>query len=172
VVERTAERLLSEEGQKLATKECIAHMLDAVAHVGTCEPTDPEMVESLVAKAVETGSQLHGHSLAMVVNAAARLGCTDERLLCPLLDIMVEKMEELSPKALVKTVKALGEIGLRHKVFLDAVAEQQVPMRLGEFSPDGLSDLVDALNKLNYYSAEFLNTVQGGGKSGVTEAQN
>ena len=78
----------------------------------------------------------------------------------PFLDAITKKKDELSPKELVKTVKALGELGLRHDPFLDMLVEDVTPKRLSEFTEEGLSDLVDALNKLNYYSADFLELVE------------
>ena len=92
--------------------------------------------------------------------AATRLGVSDERFLHPFLDAMIEKKDDVTPKNFVRAVKALGELGLRHVQFLDTLTEDIVPSRLREFSPEGLSDLLVALNKLNYYSEEFLDLVQ------------
>ena len=63
LVQRTAEKILAAtESQSLENniEDSMPHILDALARVGCCEPTDTEFVENLIARAITKVESLQG----------------------------------------------------------------------------------------------------------------
>lgn len=151
VVETAAGTLLKEAAADRGY--AIANILDAYSRVGC---SSPEVVDQLIAKAAESPGSFDAGCLAKVTTAVIKLGYSDERLLAPLLDCTVDKLAELSPKAVVELLGALGDLGYKHQGVLDAVTDKVVPGRIHEFTLDCLADMVENLNKLGYYNREFM----------------
>lgn len=138
--------------------------MDAYSRVGCSEP---DILDELVGRVSSNPSALSGEALAKLIVAIIRLGGEDQKQLATLLDAVVGKLNEVTPKSIVKMLCALGELGQSHQGLLDAVTERQVPERMSEFSPAGLCDLVNALNKVGYYNSKFMGLLH---KQGVAVA--
>lgn len=155
VVETTGAMLLKEA--EYDQGEAIASIVDAYSRIDCFEP---DVVDDLVMKVAKKPMLLSGKALSKLVVGTIMFGFEDQRVIIDLLDAVTSKLHEISPKEAVKIVVALGEIGLCHRPFLDAVTEKMIPERLDEFTEAGLSDAVHGLNKAGYYSTSFMRMLE------------
>jgi len=137
--------------------EAIVSIVDAYSRVG-CD--DSDIVDGLIARVADYPETLSGEALSRLIVACITLGCEDSRLLHQLLRALTKKIDDLSPKSIVSTVSALGELGLCHTPLLDAITNVAVPSRLQEFKRSNLQELVNSLNKLGYYNQSFMQLIQ------------
>lgn len=155
LVEKAGELLLEEALHD--NGESIASIIDAYSRVG-CSESD--IVEELILKVTENPSMVSVDALAKTLTASIRLGSEDQKMLNTIIDSIVSRLENLSPEHVVNTVKSLGELGLRHDGFLDAVMGTTLPERVREFDKDDLQDILNSMNKLGYYSKSLIQLLE------------
>eukprot|EP00887_Chlorella_sp_A99_P005955 scaffold29.g5955.t1 len=153
----------------------IADVAYAFSKCGFCHPDLLEVVGTAAGKLLEEAEEDKGETvdklvnwvaqkpemfdaacLAKTITAVVRLGYEDDHLLVPLLNCCVDKLDELPPKAIVKMIICLGDLGYAHRRLLDTLTDSTIPARIHEFSSEGLADLVESLNKLGYYNRNFM----------------
>jgi len=175
-VESTADRLMeahrtagtistaSSIQSAIQSPTAIAGILDAYARLGC----DPGVVEELILTSAANPSMFNATDLSKIIVATVKLGYADNDMLDPMLNAAVAQLsnnpQAVHPKFVVKVVKALADAGYSHKEFLNTVVDMYVPVKLGDFSAKGILDMVDALNKHNYYSSSLMDLLKSNKK--------
>lgn len=146
--------------------KAIAGILDAYARLGC----DPGVVEELILISAANPGMFNATDLSKIIVATVKLGYADDNMLDPMLNAAVIQLSKdpqaVHPKFVVKVVKALADAGYSHNEFLNTVVDVYVPAKLGDFSSKGILDMVDALNKHNYYSSSLMDLLKSNRKTG------
>jgi len=172
-VESTADRLMeahrttttaSSIQSAIQSPTAIAGILDAYARLGC----DPGVVEELILTSAANPSMFNATDLSKIIVATVKLGYADNDMLDPMLNAAVAQLsndpQAVHPKFVVKVIKALADAGYSHNKFLNTVVDVYVPVKLGDFSAKGILDMVDALNKHNYYSSSLMDLLKSNKK--------
>ena len=138
--------------------EAIASIVDAYSRVGCAES---ETLDALVELVTQSPDKIPANALASTLASAIRLGSEDQDMMNRVLASLLSRIDDLETGILVEVVVCLGGLGVRPKDerFLETLVEEVLPYRISEMGEKDVSDVVDGLNKLGFYSKGLVGLV-------------